>query len=82
MKRWGVALFHTTSCVMQAEKAFLKAGLKIKLIPTPRQFSSDCGIAVRFEWVDLNKVEEILDFSGIEFDTIHSIDQRDNIRET
>jgi hypothetical protein len=71
MKRFGVVIFHTTSSVMRAEKAFLKAGLEIKLIPTPREFSSDCGISIRFDWSELDKLKGVLSGSDIEFDTIH-----------
>jgi len=72
----GVVIFHTTSSVMQAEKALLKAGVSIKLIPTPRQFSSDSGISVRFEWLHRERVQTILEDSGIEFDTIKLLEQK------
>ena len=73
MSRYGVVLFHTTSSVMRAEKRLLKAGLTIKLIPTPRQFSSDCGISARFEWEHNEKVKNLLEQDGIEFEAIHQI---------
>jgi hypothetical protein len=57
---YGVVLFHTTAAAMQAEKVLSKAGLKVKLIPTPREFSSDCGIALRFEWEQRAQVESLL----------------------
>ena len=50
MTQYGVVLFYTTSAVMRAEKLLTKGRHFIKLIPTPRQFSSDCGIALRLEW--------------------------------
>lgn len=70
MSRFGVAIFSTTSSVMQAEKALLMAGVEIKLIPTPREFSSDCGISVRFDWTAADNVRNILGDLGIKFDTI------------
>jgi hypothetical protein len=71
MTQYGVVLFHTTSVVMRAEKLLVKGGYSIKLIPTPRQFSSDCGIALRFEWDDCDQVKLLLDGTRVEFDTIH-----------
>ncbi len=56
----GVVLFHTTSAAMRAEKVLVRAGLQVKLIPTPRQFSSDCGIALRFEWESVEEVGRLL----------------------
>ena len=63
---YGVVLFHTTSAVMRAEKLLTRAGLTIKLIPTPREFSSDCGIALRFNWADKERVESSLAAAQIE----------------
>jgi hypothetical protein len=75
MIQYGVVLFHTTSAVMRAEKLLIKGGYSIKLIPTPRQFSSDCGIALRFEWERCEQVKTMLDKARVEFDTIHLFDK-------
>jgi hypothetical protein len=68
----GVVLFHTTSAALRAEKVLTKAGLKVKLVPTPRELSSDCGISLRFEWADRAQVEAGLAQAGLEGD-IHSL---------
>ncbi len=60
MSDYGVVLFHTTSAAMRGEKVLSTAGLSVKLVPTPRQFSSDCGIALRFEWAQRQKVGVLL----------------------
>jgi len=74
MTQYGVVLFHTTSAVMRAEKLLMKRGYSIKLIPTPRQFSSDCGIALRFGWNHCEMVKSVLDEARVEFDAIHFLD--------
>jgi hypothetical protein len=71
MTQYGVVLFHTTSAVMRTEKLLVKGGYSIKLIPTPRQFSSDCGIALRFDWSLHEQVKVALDEAKVEFDAIH-----------
>ena len=76
MKQYGVVLFHTTSSVMRAEKLLIKEGYSIKLIPTPRQFSSDCGIALRLEWDFCEQVKSLLDTARVEFDTVHLLDTK------
>jgi len=70
MKQFGVILFHTTSAVMRAEKLLVREGYSIKLLPTPRQFSSDCGIALRFDWNQHEQVKSILDEAKVEFDAV------------
>ena len=76
MTQYGVVLFHTTSAVMRAEKLLIKEGYSIKLIPTPRQFSSDCGIALRFDWNHCEQVKSVLDEARVEFDAIHFLDTK------
>ncbi|MDD5127985.1 MAG: DUF3343 domain-containing protein [Dehalococcoidales bacterium] len=74
MTKYGVVLFHTTSAVMRAEKLLAKRGYPVKLIPTPRQFSSDCGIALQFAWADSEAVKSALGDAKLEFDAIHLLD--------
>lgn len=62
----GVVLFHTTTSALRAEKILQKAGLLVKLIPTPRELSSDCGMALRFELADRAEVEQRLAGAGVE----------------
>ena len=76
MTQFGVVLFHTTSAVMRAEKLLVKGGYSIKLVPTPRQFSSDCGIALRVDWNQLEQVKAVLDKTRVEFDTMHFLDTK------
>ncbi len=74
MNAYGVVLFHTTSSAMRAEKTLLRGGLEIKMIPTPRQFSSDCGIALRFDRTRTPVVQEMLDAARVEIAGIHPLD--------
>jgi hypothetical protein len=74
MTQYGVVLFHTTSAVMRAEKMLKEKGYTVKLIPTPRQFSSDCGIALRFDWNHGEWVKSVLEQTRLEFDTIHFLE--------
>jgi hypothetical protein len=73
MTEYGYVIFHTTSAVMQAEKRLLKAELKIKLVPVPREFSSDCGISLRFDWQQYEAVKGLLESSNIEIEGIHRL---------
>jgi hypothetical protein len=70
MSRYGAAIFNTTSAVMQAEKALLKEALEIKIIPTPREFSRDCGISIRFDWTAREQVEKLLQAGGLSYQAL------------
>jgi hypothetical protein len=73
MSDYGVALFHNTSAVMRAEKVLKKGGVTVKLIPTPREFSSDCGMAVRFDAQDMYAVRVLLEQAHVEVAGIHTM---------
>ncbi len=44
-----VAIFHSIHRVMEAERRLKQQKIPMLLIPVPRQLSSDCGLAIRFE---------------------------------
>jgi hypothetical protein len=71
MIEFGVVLFHTTSAALRAEKTIVRAGLVVKMIPTPREFSSDCGIALRFEWEAVEQVKSLLTSAQVEVAAIY-----------
>jgi hypothetical protein len=73
MSSFGVILFHNTSGVMRAEKILQKGGVTVKLVPTPREFSSDCGIAVRFELADKERVKTLIERSHVETAGMHDM---------
>jgi len=68
---YGVVLFHTTSAALRAEKTLFKDGLTVRLIPTPREFSSDCGVALRFDWDQAERVRALLGAAHVEIATLH-----------
>ena len=74
MSGYGVVLVHTTSAAMRSEKILLQAGVSVKLIPTPRQFSSDCGIAVRFAWEQAEPVKTLLDAARVGVSSVQRVE--------
>ena len=67
---YSVVLFYSTSGAIRAEKLTMEAGLRVKLIPVPRHLSSDCGVCLRCESADIDKVRSILDAAPVEFEQI------------
>lgn len=39
-------LFNSTHDALAGEKALQKAGVKLRVMPTPRQFTKSCGLAI------------------------------------
>ena len=73
MNPLGVILFHTSSAAIRAEKTLNRAGLATKLVPTPREISSDCGIALNFPGNESARVRTLLDAARVEIAGIHSL---------
>jgi hypothetical protein len=47
--KYAVILFPSVSHALMAEKILKEQGIAHKLIPVPRQISSDCGVCLRVE---------------------------------
>jgi len=73
MAEKSVVLFHSTAHAIRAEKMLLQAGFKIKMIPTPRQISSDCGMALRFDRAEQERVAATLAEKRVPINGIHAI---------
>lgn len=65
-----VLLFHTTTAVMHAERLLKKGSIPLKLIPTPRDVSSDCGISIRIADSDLERAKIICRDGAVEISGI------------
>jgi hypothetical protein len=57
---FGVVLFESVSHALRAEKIIKAENIPCKLIPVPRQLSSDCGVCLRFSAVHKEQVERAL----------------------
>ena len=70
---YAVILFHSTSHAIRAERVLEEARLQSKLIPVPRQLSSDCGVCVRVARLDQSAAKRALEGAGMEVEGIHDI---------
>ena len=70
---YGVVVFYSTSWALKAEKVAKEGGFEVKLIPTPRHISSDCGTALRFRWEDREALLALLESKGVRIEGVHKI---------
>jgi hypothetical protein len=71
--QYSFVLFHSTTGALQAEKRLKGKGIATKLIPVPRQLSSDCGVCLRFEQKDEPEVKSVLEEERIEIQGIRAL---------
>lgn len=67
-----VMLFKSVSYALKAEKILKAEKLPHKLIPVPKQISSDCGICLRFEPQYRHAIETSL-YHKVEYEDIRQL---------
>ena len=73
MGEYSVVLFHSSSHAIRAERVLLQVGIANKMIPTPRQLSSDCGMALRFDRAEEEDVARTLAEHNVPINGIHAL---------
>ncbi|MBN1935017.1 MAG: DUF3343 domain-containing protein [Anaerolineae bacterium] len=71
--RYTVFLVKSTGHAIRAEQVLNMAGIACKLIPVPRQISSNCGTCVRVERMDVEAAKAVFVKSKVEFESVHEI---------
>jgi len=71
MSNSWVITFESVYYVMKAEKILKKNGFNVKLIPTPREVSSDCGMAIELICDKLEILKNVFRKNQLEPDTIY-----------
>jgi len=71
-------LFQSSQAAMRAETVLRRDGLPVRLVPVPRQLSSECGTALSFEARNglAGRVEAKLRQSGVPFVAIHLLQEQ------
>ncbi|MBI5443980.1 MAG: DUF3343 domain-containing protein [Deltaproteobacteria bacterium] len=75
MERDGLFIFHSVHKVMKAEKALKRAGLDVRLMPVPRQLSSQCGLAILFFLRDREEATIALEAEGCPFVELYALEE-------
>lgn len=63
--------FHSTYHALNFEKALKSVNMEVKLIPVPRDLSSSCGSAAKFNCQDYTHIQRLVEDHGIEVDEMH-----------
>jgi hypothetical protein len=74
MERDGILIFHSIHRVMKAEKALKNGGFDVRLMPVPRQLSSDCGLSLAFQLGDRERVEAELERAGCAAEEVYALE--------
>ncbi len=75
MIEYYVATFYSTNYALKCEKILKKDSVNIKLIPVPRQVSSNCGLAARMDMDALSAFLKLLREGVIEVEDMYSVEK-------
>jgi hypothetical protein len=73
---YAVILVYSTSHAVRIEKLLAERGISCKMIPVPRQISSDCGVCVRILQACVAVAREAIEAAKIEIQGIASLEAR------
>lgn len=78
LQEFAVITFHATSAALKAEKNLKMSGFKFVIIPTPREISSSCGLAVKIRPEDLEEVKSYLSSCNIDLSGCYLVNKTGN----
>lgn len=69
-RQFGVITFKSTHYAIKGDSIFKKEDINFRTIPTPREITHSCGLAIKFDLDDIVHVKNIvhenqLDIEGI-----------------
>lgn len=56
---FGIASFRSRQQVLKFEGALRRSGVRVEVITTPRDVSVGCGLSIRFELADADRVMDV-----------------------
>lgn len=68
---YAYVVVYSTSHALQIEKLLAQHNLASRLVPVPRQLSSDCGVCVRVEAAQAEAVAQLVRASAIEIEGVY-----------
>lgn len=66
-------LVPSANHAVQGEQALIRAGIRCRLIPVPRDLSSQCGVCLRVDWEDRRRADEELTAAGTVIEGTHDL---------
>ena len=72
-KDYGVFTFISTSQALKAERVLKNASANFLIMPTPREISTSCGLAIKTATADLDSCYDILINNRVEVEAVYQV---------
>jgi hypothetical protein len=73
LEEFLVITFKSTHFALKTEKILKDLNYSFKLIPTPRNISSNCGLAIRIKKIDKEEILNILRSEEVEIEGFYKL---------
>jgi len=73
VRQFGVITFKSTHYAIKGDLVFKDKSIEYRTIPTPREITHSCGLAIRFDLKDLNLVKEIIQENQLDIEGIFKL---------
>jgi hypothetical protein len=73
LKNYGVFTFISTSQALKAERVLKDASADFLIMPTPREISTSCGLAVKTAEKDLDSYYQTLLDNRVQVDAVYRV---------
>lgn len=71
MEEYGLTTFKSTQFALQGESVLKEENIIFKTIPTPREVSNSCGLALLFGIDDLGEVRNLIEEKRLNIDGLY-----------
>ncbi|NLX61844.1 MAG: DUF3343 domain-containing protein [Tissierellia bacterium] len=71
--KFGVITFKSTHYAIQADSTFKNEKISYRTIPTPREISRSCGLAIKFNLEDYDSIRYIIEKKGLNIEGVYMI---------
>lgn len=77
MNEMYIISFNSTHQAIKCDKIFGKNEMNHAVLPTPREITQSCGISIKFEIENIDKVKSIIEENQIEYKGMFKIFKQD-----
>jgi hypothetical protein len=67
----GLITFYSAFHAVRGEALLVRCGMRVRLVPTPREISSSCGVALQLACDDIPRALEVLAAGRVEVEATH-----------
>ncbi len=71
--QYSVIIVHSTGHAIHLEKLLQGQGIACKMIPVPRQISSDCGVCIRIQRAEVEAASQVIAAEQLEIEGIYEM---------